>query len=132
MGLSQQKIAEKYGISRATVARVVKAFKESCPQAELSKDLSHYREKLKGKAITAVESGLDDSSDSYKRANIGVQVLKGIGEFNGETPQANAAYNLLIANMPPDIMERLITEGVIGSGLAEGKEIDITPDSPPE
>jgi len=111
MGLSQAKIAEKWGVSRATVARVLKEFKEVCPQAELSKDLSHYREKLKGKAITAVENGLDCPDDPYKQGNLGVQVLKGLGEFNGDTP--SNPINVLIANMPPSLYAEAIKAGAI-------------------
>ena len=88
----------------------MKEFKGSCPRAELSKDLSHYREKLKGKAITAVENGLDCPDDPYKQGNLGVQVLKGLGEFNGDNPKGDS-LNILIANMPPSLYKSAMEAG---------------------
>ena len=67
-------------------AYIPKEFKRDVPASALANPVGDYKERLKGKAVVAVEDGLECSVDPYKRCGLGVQVLKGIGEFEGENP----------------------------------------------
>ena len=46
----------------------------------------------------------------YKQGNLGVQVLKGLGEFNGDAPKVDS-LNILIANMPPSLYRSAMDAG---------------------
>ncbi len=109
-GMTQEAIAAKYNVHRATIARVVRDFKEECPQAEITQGTAGYKDRLKGKAVVAVTAGLDDPTDNYKRGNLGVQVLKGIGEFSGDSPKGDS-LNILIANMPSSLYREAMKAG---------------------
>jgi AcrR family transcriptional regulator len=79
-GVSVNDIAKRYGINPATVWRICKKTQETA--AKLADD---WRSKMRHKAIRGVNAGLDATDDPYKRAGIGVQVLKGLGDFRGDT-----------------------------------------------
>ena len=80
-GAVKQDIAKEYGIVPETISRMLREVKNvQSPSNPLADD---YKSTLKNKAIKAVKSGLDWDDDPYKRANIGVKVLEGIGEFVG-------------------------------------------------
>ena len=85
-GMKIKDIAKKHGLHRITVGKVIKQFKRDAPSSMLANPVGDYKERLKGKPVVAVEDGLECSVDPYKRGGLGVQVLKGIGEFEGEKP----------------------------------------------
>lgn len=74
------KTAERFELNRTTVSNLVKSVRES----RASVLSPNWRENMRPKAVTAVNAGLDHNKDPYKRANIGVQVLKGLGDFRGD------------------------------------------------
>jgi len=73
--------AEHFDCNENTVCALVKSVRKS-QFSPLSED---WRENMRPRAVTAVNAGLDHTKDPYKRANIGVQVLKGLGDFRGDT-----------------------------------------------
>src|SRR2546428_7533175 len=79
-GLSNREIAGKFGrgLHPQTVSKLFSQFRRETPDAEVSKGVApNYRTRLKEKGIVAIEAGLDDPKDSYKRAGVGVKVLHG-------------------------------------------------------
>jgi hypothetical protein len=93
-GMKIKDIAKKHGLHRITVGKVIKQFKRDAPASMLANPVGDYKERLKGKAIGAVENGLECPVDPYKRGGLGVQVLKGIGEFENERPLVGVVINI--------------------------------------
>lgn len=98
-------IARRYNVCVDTIERVWRRTLRENPQSPLADPATGYRQTLERKAVTSVERGLDDSSDSYKSANIGVQVLKGLGVFAGDQ---QGAINVSLASVPAELMARYI------------------------
>ncbi len=86
-GLRVKEIAERHHVHRVTVSKVLARFRREVPNNILADPEGDFKTRLKTKAIVAVESGLDDLTDSYKRGNLGVSVLKGVGVFQDEQPR---------------------------------------------
>jgi hypothetical protein len=63
--------------------------------------------RLRRKSYVAVESGLDDSPDNYRRGTLGLGFLKGVGDL--DAIQANQ----LINSVPPEFRDRytIVLEG---------------------
>lgn len=114
MGMTQIQIGEKYGLARATVARILQKFKQEAPEAEMSKGISAYRNSLRDKSFVAIESGLDCSTDPYKRAHVGIAVAKGLGELQGDQPTNPLA--VIFAHIPPS-ERHLFTGSTINAQL---------------
>lgn len=83
-GHTQHLVAAEFGISRSAVARVA-ALAVAAGHGALNPLSEDWREVQVKKAIAAVNSGLDCVDDSYKRAQIGLQALKGHGIYNSDT-----------------------------------------------
>jgi hypothetical protein len=86
MNLDNETIARKFDVTPVHVSRLFGAFKRTHPDAAVNEGLSGYRERLKRKSVVAVERALDDGTDPYKSAGVGVSTLKGIGEWQGDSP----------------------------------------------
>ena len=81
-GIPGEVVGRKYGIHEASVARLVSQFRrQTDSKAELLQTAGDYRSRLKQRSIAAIDAGLDPSPDKYKAGNLGVSVMKGIGEF---------------------------------------------------
>jgi hypothetical protein len=106
-GASPSAIAREYNISRQYASML----KSRLNRRELRKDrpaeydLQMTKESLRRKAYPAVSAGLDCPDDPYKRGNLGVQVLKGVGDFQ---PDNTPNINVLIQNMPPEFRARYL------------------------
>ena len=115
-GLTAAEVAKKLGVTQRTVYRHLEAFKllrnprrierlkekkrQNISVGIRTRNLENYKESLKEKAVDAIKDGLDDPGDPYKRANIGVQVMKGIGEFTPDT--GPVGIQLLMDRCPPE------------------------------
>lgn len=116
-GLTNSAVAKKYGISRALASKHYRDFMREATHAEIVQTPAEFREILKNKAFTAVQAGLDCETDQYRRATIGIQVLKGIGEFQ---PDQVLGVGQIIVNLPSEMREAF--------GLdSDGQLVDITP-----
>src|SRR2546426_7163176 len=69
--------------------------------------LFRSRENLRRRAYPAVQAGLEDDSDAYKRANVGIQVLKGTGDLTPDTA-VQVSIQTMLAAVPPDWRDRYI------------------------
>ena len=79
-GAVKSQLAQRFDVRPETISRLIRKVKSiNDPDNPLAK--RNYREMLRTKAIAAITDGLDTPDDAYKRANIGVKVLEGIGEF---------------------------------------------------
>src|SRR5215831_14777788 len=105
--MSYTVIAEKYRVDKATVSRVCKKFRQEVPQAEMSIDLENWKQQLKAKTIAAIDAALDSAFDPYKRASVGIAVLKGVGEFAQEN--AIQVNHFDINNIPVELRDRYLS-----------------------
>ncbi len=114
-GIPGEMVARKYAVHEASVARIMMQLKKLTDvKSEVHHTTADYRARLKAKSIAAIESGLDPDPDKYKAGNLGVQVMKGIGEFQGDQPAAGgitvnicipstlARPERLVNGMPPE------------------------------
>lgn len=92
-GVPVRQLALQYGVSEVTVWRICKRM-----QATAQKLSERWREEQIEIAVDAVNCGLVDDSDSYKRMNGGIQVLKGLGVYAPD--QQGVTVNQLIATLP--------------------------------
>jgi hypothetical protein len=100
-GVAVNELAKRYRVSRQTIHTVCSVVKKSSRQeAQEEFDSITFRNRLRRKGFVAIEAGLDDSTDNYRRGSIGVQVLKGLGEFND--PDINVHVNAMFAAVPPE------------------------------
>ena len=103
IGLPQTHVAAQLGVSRQTVNKIARSVEEGTKQA-----LGDWRTVQTRKAIAAVDAGLDCTDDSYKRATIGVSVLKGLNIYAAD---ATTALNVILTSAPAgaeDAMRDLI------------------------
>jgi len=101
-GARNPEVAEKYGVSHEYVSRLRSKMRAVAPA---SFDYRAERERLRVKAYGAVQTGLDDNTDSYKKAGIGIQVLKGTGDLTPDTTMQISIQTMLAA-VPPEWRER--------------------------
>jgi hypothetical protein len=66
--------------------------------------MRNWRQRITHKSVRALDRGLDDTSDNYKAANVGLSALKGLGELQGDG--VNVHVQALIASCPPEWRER--------------------------
>jgi hypothetical protein len=106
LGMSQSQVARKFSVARESVGRIKATFtREHGSIAERLKE--DWRTRIVTKSIKSVERALDDHTDSYKSAHIGVASLKGLGVF---TEQQMVGIHVLMESMPRDVGEIDITE----------------------
>lgn len=105
-----QLIAVRYDVAPETVNRIWRDFCNSAAKVRKVADETpeETRTWLKGKALVAIESGLDCERDPYRRAAVGVNVMKGIGEFKSDHGDG-AQINVLVNAVPEEWKQRYIT-----------------------
>jgi hypothetical protein len=105
-GLSNSAIAAKMGLHPITVSKSYSEFRRDA--AGVIDDLGNdWRRDMKILAVRAVKRALADESDKYKSGNIGVQALRGIGEFERDGNTVNVAA--IISSIPPDMRDRYLS-----------------------
>lgn len=121
-GLSAIEIGEQLHRSAATVASVLSNAERLSKSLGLNYD---WRADIKEKSIVALRAGLVAEEDPYKRANLGLAGLKGLGEFEGDGAKVNIAA--LINAVPENMKHRYITldtpiaPGITIEGDTDGK-----------
>ena len=86
-GQTQGDVAKQFGIHRNTVCALCKSVRRLVKRGKpvaLKAFVALDRDRMRSKAAVAVEAGLDHEDDPYKRGGLGVQVLKGLGDFAPE------------------------------------------------
>lgn len=116
-GLSYDEIAEKLKRSKATIQGVINRAETLAKTLGLNFD---WRADIKEKSIVALRAGLMHTEDPYKRANLGIAGLKGLGEFEGE---GGVNVQTLINAVPDSQRDRYVTLEVrpVVKQLAEGE-----------
>jgi len=124
-GVSNQKIADSLGLHPVTVSKTYHSFLRAA--SPIIDDLGDWRRDMKILAVKAVKRGLTDESDKYKAGNLGVQALRGIGEFEQEGNTLN--FQALINSIPANMRARYISSedlkielGTTGDGTQSSDE----------
>ena len=110
-GVPTKELAIRYDCSEDTIRSVWREFVQSAAKIRsvANETRAETFDRLKGKAVVAIEAGLECDRDPYRRGALGVQVMKGIGEFKEDVSGARVA--VLINNLPPGWKDRYITAG---------------------
>lgn len=111
-GAPSRLIAVRYDVSESSVSEIWRKFcTESAKVGTLAAEsVEDTRKWLRGKALSAIDNGLSDDRDAYRQAALGVQVMKGIGEFKTEHGEG-AKVNIMINNVPDGWKDRYIGNG---------------------
>jgi hypothetical protein len=106
-GESPTALSREYGVSRPYLSRVKSALRNRDDRRGKPAvfDYQTAKDELRRKAYPAVTAGLDCADDPYKRANVGVQVLKGTGDLFGDT---NVNVGIQLNNCPAELLERML------------------------
>ena len=103
-GASFPQISKTYNISMITARSVIETFLEKADEQPQKVD---FKEEMQTKAVVAVNDGLDCPVDPYKRANVGVQVLRGLQVFAPDG--TSVQINNLVASVPEKWRDRYIS-----------------------
>jgi hypothetical protein len=112
LGKTLKQISRERDLARNTVQRAVTKFRNPETPRSFTGD---QRQILEQKAYLAVESGLDAENDPYKRANIGLQTLKGLNIFTDDDvhKEVNIHIQNLLNGIPPEWQDRYIANAVV-------------------
>lgn len=91
--------SQHFGVHRNTVSTIVNSVRKLANVSE-SVLAPNWRETMRPKAIQAVTAGLEHDDDPYKQANVGIQVLKGLGDFKND---AELNIVTLVSNAPAGV-----------------------------
>src|SRR2546429_1890499 len=105
-GARTSDVARQFGVTESHVSRIRSRLRQTGPLPPSEWDYREARENLRRRAYPAVQAGLEDGSDNYKRANIGVQVLKGVGDLTPDTAAVQVTIQTALAAVPPEWRER--------------------------
>src|SRR5262245_52089601 len=109
-GLSNAEIGERLNLHPVTVSKIFSSVKKleaagvvpEEPQAPPTdiEVMRNWKERLTTKSVKALDRALDDGTDNYKAGGLGRDVLKGLGEFQGDS--VNLHIDRLINSVPPE------------------------------
>lgn len=102
---SMQQVADEFGVHRNTVSELCKSVRDEVPNSVLG---ASWRSQMREKAVVSVNRALDDDTDSYKSGAIGVNVLKGLGDFAPD--QGNINVQQLAISMPQELVRLMESE----------------------
>lgn len=117
-GLTQDQVAEQFGVSRNTVGYLVKSIRD-VPNHSLSKAQPQaWRESVIAKSQVAIDAGLDHDADPYKRATLATVVMKGVGEWTGDGQVS--VFVTHVSQLPADMRSEYVSSD-------DALEIEATP-----
>lgn len=121
-GTPTKLIALQLDISEESVRNIWSKFTKEAVEVSMITDEApaHLKNRLKAKAVIAIENGLDWDQDPYRQGALGVQVMKGIGEFKSDHDTGQAKVNVLINMVPPEWKQRYITSDVVEVEASSG------------
>lgn len=125
-GLTDVEIGEKVSRSANSIRSVLHQVKKFSKTSGCKID---WREDLKEKSVQAIRAGLVHPKDPYKAAGIGVQTLKGLGEFESEGQVHIAA---LLNGIPEGQRDRYVSLDTSNAIDIEGTEVPEVPDPAPD
>lgn len=113
-GLSNAEIGERVNLHPVSVSRIFSHVKKLETAGVIPEQLEEppsdvevlrgWKERLTTKSIKALDRGLDDTADNYRAGALGRDVLKGLGELQGDS--VNVSIHVLLASVPPEWRER--------------------------
>jgi hypothetical protein len=116
---TNSQIGERLNLHPVTVSRIFTALKKLEAAGVVPKEqikppndtevLRGWKERLTVKSVKAIDRGLDDQSDNYKAGGLGHSVLKGLGEFDGDS--VNVHINQMINSVPEEFKSRYLVSG---------------------
>jgi|SRR5689334_15080250 len=113
-GLANADIAVKFNRHPATVSRVINELRKCNPAPQVTvRSVQAIKAAMLEPASRAIHAGLGCEDDPYKRGNLGVQVLKGIGVF---APDHQAPILAIMQDTPKEWRNRYL----------EGEAKDVT------
>lgn len=117
-GASFKSIALRYDCSVHTIRSIWQKFIDTTVGVRTlaDEDQVTFKRGIRRKAVQAIENGLDCDRDPYRQGALGVQVMKGIGEFKSDQPDVGARVNILIGSVPGDWKQRYIGTGTGNKG----------------
>lgn len=109
-GDSDQIIALRYDVDEASVRKVWRDWVNATIDVRRLGDENPeiFKAKIRKKAVNAIENGLDCDRDPYRQGALGVQVMKGIGEFKGDEGNSHVKVNVLIGAVPAEWKDRYV------------------------
>ena len=108
-GESVKVVAIRYDVTEQTVNRIKRDFIQANGNAFTLSNLKpdEFKTEIRRKAVRAIENGLECDRDPYRQGALGVQVMKGIGEFK-EHQETNAKVAVLVGTVPLEWKQRYI------------------------
>ena len=109
-GRTNKEVGKSLGLHPITVSKVFNEFKKQAPTEDgIDKvDDKNFKRRLAGKAVVALESGLDCTDDKYKAGRLGLETPRGTRHlYDEQTGNVEANINLLVANIPAGFEEML-------------------------
>jgi hypothetical protein len=102
-GVSNVEVAKRFHLHAVTTSRIFCKVREAVQKdaASEAEELASYARNLRENAYRAVEAGLKDLSEPHMAARLGVQVLRGFGEFERDESAVNVSVQTLVSNSPP-------------------------------
>src|SRR5262245_23013982 len=109
-GFNNTEIGERLNLHPGSVCRIYRRVKQietagmvpdtaKAPPTDIEV-MRDWKDRLTTKSIRALDRGLDDTTDNYKAGGLGRDVLKGLGELQGDSINVNMQN--LIASVPPE------------------------------
>jgi transposase-like protein len=132
-GLRTKDIARKYGVSRATVYRIIEKLRKTNPEAgnRLSggrPDLAELKKSLLVDSHVAIDRSVKDEGEVHKASSTGLAYLKGVGEHSSGERSVDMDVNVLVANVPAGFDELMARHGM-GEDTTERQASNSTDDS---
>lgn len=107
-GMPSKVIALQHGVSINSVNTIWSDFMaENNGDGLAEADEEKFKAGIRKKARRAIISGLDCDRDPYRQAAVGVNVMKGIGDFKTDEG-SNTQVNILINSVPAEWKSRYI------------------------
>ena len=117
-GFTNSQIGERLNLHPVTVSRIFTGLKKLEAAGVVPKEqiktptedevLRDWKDRMRTKSIRALDRGLDDTSDNYKAGGLGRDVLKGLGELQGDSVSVH--MQTFIASVPPEWRDRFFGE----------------------
>ncbi len=118
-GMTQEQVAQQFKLHRNTVQRLYSDVRKvDNPANPLRKE---WKETARTQAQQAVIAGLKHKRDPYRAANIGLDVLRGLGDLQvGAQVNIDQSQNIVFAWSAPVDPQDVVDQGII-------TDVDATP-----
>ena len=102
-GIPQNVVAQQFGVNRVTVSKIMRSMRQATHDM-LGGDWKQQQVTL---GATAVNAGLRCEDDPYRRADLGVKVLTGLGVYKSEASSTTTNIYVNVQDLPSDWHSRM-------------------------